>query len=117
MDISQVPARVNITGYAGDTFTATLSFTTSVGGVSTPMDFTGASARMQISNNRAAVVTLTSPSGGITFPQTDQIKITLTNTQTADLSGQELNYDLQVTDTLGAVRTYIFGKFQILADL
>ncbi len=113
--VRQLPASANIECYAGDNFTTTITFQVDNGsGSYTPADFTGASARMQIKRRRgdaSALLTLASPSSGLSFPTTSSIKIEITSAQTADLAGLDLLYDLQITDSLGDVRTYLSGFF------
>lgn len=113
--VQQLPAQANIECYGGDDFTTTITFMVDDGtGTYVPADFTGASARMQIKRKRGdatSLLTLSSPSSGLSFPTSASLKIEITSAQTNDLAGFDLLYDLQITDSLGDVRTYLNGFF------
>ena len=69
----------------------------------TPIDLTGASAKMQVrdvKNNSNLAVTLTSPSGGITIdPTHGKLTIKMTPTQTSKLYYPKSEYDVMLTDS------------------
>lgn len=113
--IQQLPAQANIECYAGDDFATTITFQVDDGtGNYVNANFSGASAKMQIKRRRgesSALITLTSPSSGLIFPTTASLKIELTAAQTFSLSGIDLLYDLQITDSAGDARTYLTGFF------
>ena len=71
----------------------------------TPIDLTGASAKMQIRdsvNGTKLAVTLTSPSGGITITgSTGTLDIVMTPTQTNKLFFPKSAYDVMVIDSNG----------------
>lgn len=111
--ISIVPANVNYEIWQGDTFepgtiTATIS--------STPVNFTGYTAKMEIRNAISNDVVLTLQNGsGITLSSIGVITIVMTAAQTSVLIG-EYKYDLEITDTLSKKRTYTSGVITVAAD-
>lgn len=116
MTAAQIPARIDMAAYSGDDFAMVITVT--VGGL--PADLTGSSALMQIKASAKATtpqLQLSSPANGITFPTASTIKVELTAAQTAALIGARWVYDLQITDSLGKVRTYLVGDFTINSDV
>ena len=115
--VKQLPAQASIECYAGDDFSVKLNFQVEDDtGAFVPADFSGCSAKMQIkrrSGTSAALVTLASPSSGLSFPSASSLVISITKAQTAILSSLDLMYDLEVTDTLLNVRTYLYGTFDV----
>ncbi len=71
----------------------------------TPIDLTGASAKMQIRDTKGGnklAVTLTSPSGGITIDGPEGVlNIKMTPTQTNKLFYPKSSYDVMVIDSNG----------------
>jgi type II secretory pathway component HofQ len=71
----------------------------------TPIDLTGATAKMQVRDTKGGsklAFTLTSPSGGITIDgSTGTITIKATPTQTSKLFYPKSAYDIMVVDTNG----------------
>ena len=71
----------------------------------TPIDLTGASAKMQVRDTKGGnklAVTLTSPSGGITIDGPEGIlNIKMTPTQTNKLFYPKSSYDVMVIDSNG----------------
>ena len=112
--IRKLPERYDYEFWQGDTF-APGTLTASVSG--TPINFTGYSAKIEIRNaiSDELVLTLTSPSSGITLSSAGVITITMTAAQTSPLIGQ-YNYDLQITDPNSLVCTYTFGTMTVVSD-
>ena len=71
----------------------------------TPVDLTGASAKMQVRDTKGGnklAVTLTSPSGGITIDGPEGVlNIKMTPTQTNKLFYPKSSYDIMVIDSNG----------------
>ena len=71
----------------------------------TPIDLTGASAKMQVRDTKGGnklAVTLTSPSGGITIDGPEGVlTIKMTPTQTNKLFYPKSSYDVMVVDSNG----------------
>jgi hypothetical protein len=71
----------------------------------TPIDLTGASAKMQVRDTKGGnklAVTLTSPSGGITIDGPEGVlNIKMTPTQTNKLFYPKSSYDVMVIDSNG----------------
>lgn|GEM_PF-6785212 len=75
----------------------------------TPVDFTTATARCQFKRNRndaTAVLTLTHSSGITLGNSTENIKLLLTDVQTAQLGAGTFYFDIEITQN-GKVRTYV----------
>ena len=123
MEVAQVPTRLDMVAYSGDDFTLLLEIVT-VGsnGTETPVDFTGSTAKMQLKarpTDTTNILQLTStPAAGLSFPALGELQIELTATQTGTtLPKAALFYDLQITDSLGKVRTYFTGMFTVKSDV
>jgi hypothetical protein len=120
-----MPARVDLQAYAGDTFESLVLVVTVDPGTKaeTPVDFTGASARMAIkakpwvTDDQALVLLTSTPAAGLSFPAAGQIRIELTPDQTRALINTQLHYDLQVTYATGKVQTCLVGKFITTYDV
>lgn len=114
--VKQLPAQANIECYAGDDFLVKINFQVEdESGAFVPADFSGCSAKMQIkrrSRPSEALINLTSPSSGLSFPSSSSLQISITKAQTAILASLDLTYDLEITDTLLKVRTYLYGTFE-----
>lgn len=71
----------------------------------TPIDLTGASAKMQVRDTKGGTklaFTLTSPTGGITIDgPTGTLNVTITPTQTNKLFYPKSSYDIMVIDSNG----------------
>jgi hypothetical protein len=71
----------------------------------TPIDLTGASAKMQVRDTKGGsklAFTLTSPSGGLSIDgPTGTISVTVTPTQTNKLFYPKSSYDIMVIDSNG----------------
>jgi hypothetical protein len=86
----------------------------------TPVDITGASARMKIRKYKTdeVLVSLTSPSNGITLGGADgKITITISATNTSLLPVCEARYDLEIEDTYSFVTRFIEGNVDISAEV
>lgn len=113
--VSNLPQQIDYEIWQGDTWlpgtiTATLN--------STPINFTGYAAKMEIRHaiTREVVLTLTSsPAFGITLSSVGVITLSMTATQTAGLLGEYV-YDLQLTYPSGNIRTYTYGTITVYLD-
>ena len=127
------PANFNLTVQQGATFRANFLVNNADG---TPATLTGVSAQMIVkpSYTGEAIITLSSPSNGITVgantdPVGNQIDITISNTQTAALEvpGNQLNstgqpyvdfvYDLFITMPSGDVYKQAYGTFTVVGSV
>lgn len=87
----------------------------------TPINLTGYTAALQVRQNyydTAALITLTSPSGGIVITgATGTIDITMTNVQTGSLDEGFYVYDLEITSSGGIVTRLIQGQFTVSPEV
>ena len=120
MTTAQLPYIHNLVCYSGDDFAVTIE---AEPGTASPVNFAGATAKMSIKSRPAddegdALLVLTStPAAGLSFPGAGEIHIQLTDTQTAALPNAALYYDIQVTSSGGAVRTYTRGQLIVKPDV
>lgn len=106
------PGRYNITVYKGTTFQ--LSPIWKVDNL--PVDLTGYSADMQVRQftDSAIEVELSTANGKIVInPGLGQIAMTLTATQTAALTANSYQYDLNLTSPDGYVYKILQGAFVV----
>lgn len=89
----------------------------------TPVDLTGYTARMQARlnyNSATALLSLTSPSGGISFPDATEgkIQVVVSATQTAALpAGVTMVYDLEVESGGGIVTRVVQGTLYVSPEV
>ena len=87
----------------------------------TPINITGYSAALQIRQNyydTTALLTLTSPSGGIVITgAAGKINITMTDVQTGSLDEGFYVYDLEITSSGGIVTRLIQGQFTVSPEV
>jgi hypothetical protein len=107
----------NIVADQGATFTRTFTWNDPSG---TPMNLTGYTARMQVRQryvSTSPVLSLTSPSGGITLGTTNgQIVVTASATVMAGISAGDYRYDLELVS--GSVVTrLLMGSFTVKAEV
>ena len=85
-----------------------------------PINLTGYTAALQVRQNyydTAALVTLTSPSGGIVItPNAGKLDITMTATQTGGLDEGFYVYDLEITSGANVTRL-IQGQFTVSPEV
>lgn len=118
-----MPTRLDIVAYSGDDFTLLIEIVTVANdGTETAVNFTGSTARMQLKARATDATNLlqltSSPAAGLSFPALGELKIELTAVQTGvTLPEAALFYDLQITDSLGKVRTYFTGSFSVKSDV
>jgi len=109
------PQNVDYTIWQGDTWQpGTITVTAS----GTPIDFTGWTATMEIRNaisNDVALTLTSNPAAGIAMSSVGVITLSMTATQTSALIG-EYRYDLQTTNTSGAIRTFLYGVINVTSD-
>lgn len=86
----------------------------------TPVDITGSSARMKIRKFKTdeVLVSLTSPSGGITLDAPNgRITITISATDTSLLPVCEARYDLEIENQSAFVTRLLQGDVSISAEV
>ena len=87
----------------------------------TPINLTGYTAALQVRQNyydTTALLTLTSPSGGIVITgATGTIDITMTAVQTGSLDEGFYVYDLEITSSGGIVTRLIQGQFTVSPEV
>lgn len=99
------PAEVSIVGfYQSDTFNRTITFTPSGS-----FNFTGATGNCQLVNKstNALVQELTTGNGGISFPDSNTIRLFALDSDTADWPVCSLVGDVQIELSDGTVRTLV----------
>ena len=83
----------------------------------TPVNITGYSAALQIRTSplaATAVLTLTSPSGGITITgATGLLACHATALQTSDITNGKYSYDIEITSPTGIVTRLVQGTVQV----
>jgi hypothetical protein len=108
----------NATIDQGATFTLQVTYKDENG---VPINLTGYTAAMQIRqnyNDSAALITLTSPSGGIVITgATGTINITISAEQTGSLDEGFYVYDLEITSTANVVTRLIQGQFTVAPEV
>jgi len=108
----------NATIDQGATFTLEVIYKDSAG---TPINLTGYTAALQIRQNYyddTALVTLTSPSGGIVITgATGTIDITMSSAQTASLDEGIYVYDLEIYAGGGNITRLIQGQFTVSPEV
>jgi len=86
-----------------------------------PYDLTGCKARMHVRssvNSETPLLEASSDTGGITLePTAGKITVTLTDEQTATLTGRRAVYDLEVEYPSGDVKRVLQGKVTISAEV
>jgi hypothetical protein len=117
-NLSTTPANVNLSVRQGDTLAQTVFVREKDGGgVASPIDLTGWTAKMQVKTRRAGTVkiTLSGGSGLTVTPLDGQIDIRIESTATANLDCAEYSYDLQIINPADAnfQRTLIAGKLTV----
>lgn len=108
------PAIVNIEHYLGDDFLETITLN---------LDLTGCSAKFTVKTSRTASTNLaqdTITESGMTIdtgtPSTD-VLVLITDAEQATWEAGEYVYDFEITHADGTMRTYLTGKFSVLADV
>jgi len=106
-----IPARYNVSIWQGDSWQQDFDISEN----SVPVDFTGASASVQIRTKAAdatpALELTTAIAGGLTIAGN-----TITADKVIGLAAGTYVYELTVTFSAGAVKTYVAGQFIILTD-
>lgn len=103
-------ANVSITVYAGDTFTAQLTFTDNAGN---PIDFTDITLKMQVKKMPIGTISLQFTEGG---GITKNVNV-VTLSKIISIKGGAYVYDLQATDVDNNVITYLQGTFTVMQDV
>jgi hypothetical protein len=108
----QAPATLNLTMYQGASFDYNLVWNTTEGTVTTPVDLTNWSARMQMRTSYDAhepVLSLTSGTGITLGGTAGSILIEATSTQTAAIGSGPYVYDLEMVSPASIVTRLIEG--------
>ena len=108
----------NIIADQGATFARVVTWKDDTG---TPVNLTGYSARMQVRQryvSTSTVLSLTSPSSGITLGTTNgQIQINVSATTMAGISAGDYRYDLELVSGGGIVTRLLMGSFTVRAEV
>jgi len=108
----------NIIADQGATFARVVTWKDDTG---TPVNLTGYSARMQVRQryvSTSTVLSLTSPSSGITLGTTNgQIQINVSATTMAGISAGDYRYDLELVSGGGVVTRLLMGSFTVRAEV
>lgn len=87
----------------------------------TPVNLTGYSARMQVRQryvSTSTVLSLTSPSSGITLGTTNgQIQIVVSASTMAGIAAGDYRYDLELISGSGIVTRLLMGSFTVRAEV
>lgn len=110
----QAPGILNLDCFQGANFDYSLTWTTTAGTVTTPVDLTNYSARMQVREEYAsgsAVLSLTSGSGITLGGTAGTILLEASSTATAALVSGQYLYDLELVSAAGYVTRLVEGVF------
>lgn len=110
----QSPGVLNLACYQGANFDYSLTWTTTSGTVTAPVDLTNYSARMQVREDYAAstaVMSLTSGSGITLGGTAGTILLEASSTATAALISGQYLYDLELVSGAGYVTRLVEGTF------
>jgi hypothetical protein len=108
----QAPATLNLTMYQGASFDYNLVWNTTEGTVTTPVNMTNWSARMQVRNSYDAsetALSLTSGTGITLGGTAGSILIEATATQTAGILAGPYVYDLEMVSPASVVTRLVEG--------
>jgi len=115
--ISRKSAELGLEIEKGSTFRHTLTWKSGAVGLETPVDLTGATARMQLRQTVTAAAIdyeMTTENGGITLGSTDPIDGTInlymSNTDTTAFAWTKAVYSLEIQLANGDVRTIVRGN-------
>lgn len=112
------PIKRNLTIYQGATFVDQLVWKT--GEPATPVDFTGATARMQIRQLQKSptfLMSLTTEDGRITLGPDGIIKIEISATDTSAITFTGGVYDLEIVFSNGYVRRFMEGNVIVSGEV
>lgn len=117
----QAPANLDLTMYQGASWDYTLTWTTTAGTVTSPVDLTGYTARMQVRETQASTATVMSltTGTGITLGGTagtiylEASPATTAGIATAATPQTQYVYDLELTSGAGYVTRLVEGNFII----
>lgn len=108
----------NIVADQGATFSRVIIWKDDTG---TPVDITGYSARMQVRQryvSTSTVLSLTSPSSGISLGTTNgQIQIVVSASTMAGVDAGDYRYDLELVSGSGVVTRLLMGSFTVRAEV
>jgi hypothetical protein len=110
----QAPATFNMSCYQGATFGYTFTWTVTSGTVTTPVDLTNYSARMQVRrtyDSTAIALGLTSGSGISLGGTAGTIILEADPSTTAAIASGQYVYDLEMVTGAGAVTRLVEGNF------
>jgi hypothetical protein len=113
-------ATLNISIEQGATFRMSMVYETDVGGVMTPVNLTGYSARMQVrraANSPTISLDLSSTAGDITLDAVGNVVVEATPTQTAAIDIRSGVYDLELEAADGRVTRLLQGKVTVSPEV
>jgi len=118
--MSYFPAQHNVSVYRGDTVTFTVEYKEGTSGAEVGKSLTGATTRCNIRTTAAAASATTNFT---VTPDADQVAnpglmtLTLSDTNSALLTGTSYVYDLEISWADGSVQTLIYGTISVTADV
>lgn len=116
----QAPATLNLTMYQGASWDYQLTWTTTAGSVTAPVDLSNYSARMQVRDSYdSSDVLLSLTSGtGITLGGTaGTIYLEASATTTAGVQDGKFVYDLELVSQAGYVTRLVEGQLQVKPEV
>lgn len=114
MATTTLPVEYDLTIYSGATFR--IEFRWLPDG-NDPQDFTGWAGTMRLGNQRQALATLTSGSGGVIMSATGQVILTMLPSITAGLPSGSYSYNVDLTDPAGTVTRFLRGQVKVIKDV
>lgn len=117
----QAPGKLDLTMYQGASWDYTLTWTTTSGTVTSPVDLTGYTARMQVRETQASTATILSltSGSGITLGGTagtillEASATTTAGVASADTPQAVYAYDLELVSGAGYVTRLVEGNFYV----
>lgn len=117
----QAPASLDLVMYQGASWDYTLTWTTTAGSVTTPVNLTGYTARMQVRESVASTATILSltSGSGITLGGTagtiylEASAATTAGVATAGAPSEQFVYDLELVSPAGYVTRLVEGLFLV----
>nr|DAF17649.1 MAG TPA: BppU domain protein [Caudoviricetes sp.] len=103
--------RIDLEWYRGDDEMETFVFEID----NKPVDFTGCSFNMKIVPEYLGEPILLSTSEGIVVKD-NMVQISVPHQATENVSWDSANYDLQMTDSTGRIKTLCYGSISLLQD-
>lgn len=113
--VKSLPLDYDLVVYCGTTFRREFRW---LPDGTTPIDFTGWSATMNIGTpNTAAQLGLTNTNGGLTLTATGQIIISVSPARSIALKPGVLFYNLDLENPDGDIRRFLRGRISVIQDV